>query len=122
MWGIVCVLISSCLFIHLGMGETIEKTIRIRFVLFRCVKCLTFWSVLGYSLLVEQFSVVVSICVSFVCAYAALWIDLLLVKLSSVYEKLSENVVAEESESVSATNRDQEDKGGEGEESALRQL
>lgn len=104
------------------MGETIEKTIRIRFVLFRCVKCLTFWSVLGYSLLVEQFSVVDAICVSFVCAYAALWIDLLLGKLASVYEKLSENVVAEESESVSATNRDQEDKGGEGEESALRQL
>ena len=122
MWGIVCVLISSCLFIHLGMGETIEKAIRIRFVLFRCVKCLTFWSVLGYSLFVVNLSAEVAICASFLCAYAALWIDLLLSLLADVYEKNIKNMDAEEPESDSAIHRDQENKGGEGEESPLPQL
>ena len=42
MWGIVCLFISSVLFIHLGMGEAIEKVLRIRFILLRCAKCLTF--------------------------------------------------------------------------------
>ena len=34
MWGIVCVFISCCLFVNLGLGEAIEKAAHIRFVLF----------------------------------------------------------------------------------------
>lgn len=115
MWGIACVFISSVLFIHLGLGETIGRLLRTDFVLLRCVKCLTFWCVLGYSLLCVSIPAEAAVCIAFMCAYAALWAELLLGKLANAYEKLSENVAAEEPEGVSAASRDQEDKGSEGE-------
>lgn len=96
MFGIVCTFISSVLFIHLGLGDAISRVTRIKFVLFRCVKCLTFWSVLGYSLFIEL-PLVYSVCIAFVCSYLSLWAELFLGKLADRYEELSENVDAEES-------------------------
>lgn len=119
MWGIVCTFASCCLFIHLGLGEAIEHTLRIRFVLFRCVKCLTFWTVTGYSLLIVTLPVEVSLCAGFISAYAALWADLLLGILANKYEKLTESMDAEESPRDSASHRIPQDKGHEGEESEV---
>ena len=96
MWGVVAVTVSCCLFIHLGLGEAIEKTLHIRFVLLRCVKCLTFWTVLGYSLLRLTLPVEGCICIAFASAYIALWTDLLLAKLADIYEKLYQSVATEE--------------------------
>ena len=111
MWGIVCLFTCCCLFIHLGLGEAIEKTIGVRFVLFRCVKCLTFWVMAGYSLFFTSFPVEVSICIGFLCAYAALWADLFLGQMANLYEKLSKSMVAERPKGHSATQRDTKDKG-----------
>ena len=88
MLGISLVLISCILFIHLGMGDTIAKLIRKEFVLLKCTKCLTFWSTLTYSLTFTDFNIVECIATSFICAYVALWLDLLLSKLADIYEKL----------------------------------
>lgn len=96
MWGVAAILISCCLFIHLGLGEAIEKTLHIRFVLLRCVKCLTFWSVLGYSLLCSTLPAVACVAVAFGSSYASLWIDLLLAKLSVKYEDIYQTLGAEE--------------------------
>ena len=106
MWGIVCLFICCCLFIHLGLGEAIEKVARIRFVLFRCVKCLTFWVIVGYSLFFTKLPIEVSLCVGFLCAYAALWADLLLGQLAIIYEKLSKSLAAKEQSRSSAARRE----------------
>ena len=95
--GITCIFISCCLFIHLGLGDTLGKLFDTDFVLFRCVKCLTFWCVLGYSL--TLLSMEQAVCVAFVLAYASLWVELLLGKIAGKYEKLSQDVDAAESES-----------------------
>lgn len=105
MWGIVCVFISCCLFIHLGLGEAIEKTTNIRFVLFRCVKCLTFWMITGYSLFFTSLPIEVSVCIGFVCAYSALWFDILLGYLAYIYEKLSKGLESKEPARYSAARR-----------------
>lgn len=97
MLGIVCIFISCVLFIHLGLGETIGKIMRTDFILFKCVKCLTFWCVLGYSLI--NLPVEYSVCIAFVLSYASLWVELLLGIIAKRYEELSENVDAEESKS-----------------------
>lgn len=121
MWGIGCIFISCVLFIHLGLGEAIENTLRVRFVLFRCVKCLTFWCVLAYSL-VHSLPVEVSLCAAFVCAYVALWMDIPLAKLAIIYEKLNQNMDAEELQRDSATAGNKETEGKQGEESSMPEL
>lgn len=122
MWGIACIFVSSCLFIHLGLGEAIGKALRIRFILFRCVKCLVFWSVCSYSLLIVQLPVEVALCVAFALSYASLWVELLLGKIATVYEKINEDMDAEESEADSGTRGNQEAQGGEKQESPLPEL
>lgn len=110
MWGIVCLFISSVLFIHLGMGEAIEKVLHTRFILLRCAKCLTFWTTAGYSLIIVSHPVEVSLCIGFACAYAALWADLLLGKIAVAYEKLTQSLDAKEPQSHPATHRTTQDK------------
>ena len=94
---VLMILTSCCLFIHLGLGNAINKVIGYNFILFRCPKCLVFWSVLSYLLLSNQ-SVVLSIFIAFICAYLALWIDLLLTIIADKYEEIYESLGAEESE------------------------
>ena len=121
MWGIGCVFVSCVLFIHLGLGEAIERTLRVRFVLLRCVKCLTFWSMLAYSL-IHSLPLESALCLSFVSAYAALWADIPLAKLANLYEKLNKDMDAEESAYPSATPGTEENQGDEGKESPLSEL
>ena len=106
MLGIACIFICCCLFIHLGLGEAIEKVLCVRITLLRCVKCLTFWMIAGYSLFFTSLPVEVSLCVGFACAYAALWADLLLGQLAIWYEKLRQSMVAKEHACGSATRRE----------------
>ena len=88
MIGIVLVWFSAVMFVHMGLGEAICKTFRIRFILFLCPKCMSFWTVLGYSLLIVKFSIEVSVAVAFLLGYAAIWFDLLLGKLAEIYESM----------------------------------
>lgn len=94
---VAMILTSCCLFIHLGLGNAICKIIRYNFILFQCPKCLSFWSVLCYLLLINQ-SVIVSFCIAFICAYMAIWIDLLLTLIANWYEEIYESVGAKESQ------------------------
>ena len=121
MWGIGCVFISCVLFIHLGLGEAIERTLRVRFVLLRCVKCLTFWSTLAYSL-IHSLPLESALCLSFVSAYASLWADIPLAKLANLYEKLNKDMDAEESAYPSATPGTEENQDNEGKESHVSEL
>lgn len=112
MWGIGCIFISCVFFIHLGLGEAVECTLKVRFVLLRCVKCLTFWSMLAYSL-IHSLSLEYALCLSFVSAYAALWAEIPLAKLANFYEKLSKDMDAEEPPRPSATAENKENQGHE---------
>ena len=121
MWGIGCVFVSCVLFIHLGLGEAVERTLRIRIVLLSCVKCLTFWSMLVYSL-IHSFPLESALCLSFVSAYASLWADIPLAKLAALYEKLNKDLDAEESAHSSAAPRTEENQGDKWQESPVPEL
>ena len=110
MCGIACVFISCCLFVNLGLGKAIEKVTHIRFVLFHCVKCLTFWVITGYSLFFTSLSIEVSLCVGFLCAYASLWFDISLGYLAYLYEKLSKGLESKEPARHSTARRAKGDK------------
>lgn len=87
MEGVGLIFISCCLFIHLGLGKAICRTLRIRLVLFKCVKCLTFWSVLAYTLAFTAYRWESCLAISFISAYLSLWVELALNKLAKVYEE-----------------------------------
>lgn len=118
MWGIVCILLSSCLFVHLGLADAILRVTRINLPYLRCAKCMSFWSVLTYSLLIVPIQAEVSVLIAFMCAYASLWVELLLGKLAILYEKVSNNMDAEESSCDSDSSADK-NQAGKGKESAL---
>jgi hypothetical protein len=88
MVGIALVWFSAVMFVHMGLGEAICRTFRIRFILFLCPKCMSFWAVLGYSLLIVKFPIEVSVAVAFLLSYGAIWFDLLLGKLAEIYESM----------------------------------
>ena len=88
MMGIVLVWFSAVMFVHMGLGEALCKTFRFNFVLFLCPKCMAFWTVLGYSLLIVKLPIEGSVAIAFLLGYAAIWFDLLLGKLADVYESL----------------------------------
>lgn len=83
--GVVYVLMCCVLFVHLGMGDTICNIIKRDITLLRCTKCISFWSVLCYSL--AHYNPLTSITTAFCAAYVALWLDLLLHKIAEWYEK-----------------------------------
>lgn len=96
MLGIVLVWFSAIMFVHLGLGDEICKVIRINLFLFRCVKCLSFWTVLGYSFLIVELPIEGSVALAFLLGYAALWIELLLDKLADWYDEIYKSMVAKE--------------------------
>lgn len=86
MISIAMILFCCVMFIHLGLGEAICKTIHIDFILFKCVKCLTWWMILCYTLF-NDYTLIESCFTAFLASYSALWFDLLLAKMSKIYEQ-----------------------------------
>lgn len=72
----------------MGLGEALCKTFRFHFILFLCPKCMAFWAVLGYSLLIVKLPIEESVAIAFLLSYAAIWFDLLLGKLAEIYESM----------------------------------
>ena len=89
MAGILLVWFSCVMFVHLGLGQTTCDVLRLDVVVLRCQKCLSFQTILAYSLLCTDLSVEMCAASSFALAYLALWADLLLSKIADVYEEWS---------------------------------
>lgn len=110
MVGVGCILFSCVLFVHMGLGDTVCKAIRRNLFLFRCVKCITFWTTAAYTILFCDLLLVECLALAFAMSYIALWVDLLFSKLAVFYEKWYKNMVAKEGE-CDASDGDEEDKG-----------
>nr|DAG80426.1 MAG TPA: hypothetical protein [Bacteriophage sp.] len=89
------VTVSVVLFVHMGLSEKIQEILHINISLLRCVKCLSFQLSL-IVLLCNGYGILSSICCSFIFAYLALWIELLLGYLSTLYDKLYEQIYTSE--------------------------
>ena len=86
MWDLLLIMLIAVLFNHLGLADTVTFHTK-RNVVLNCSKCLTFWTSLGYSLLVLQWGCIPGIAVSFTLSYLALWVELLLNLLNLIYKK-----------------------------------
>lgn len=95
-WIDILLLVLSCtLANHLGLVEAIEGVIGCEIPVLNCSKCASYWSVLLYSLIVGR-GMIASVAVSFLCAYAAVWVELLCGYIDTKYNKYYEDIYAEE--------------------------
>ena len=92
---IVMLVLSATLANHLGLVEAVEGVIRHKIPILNCSKCASFWVVLLCSLLSCQ-PLIASVAVSFVSAYAAVWLVLLYGYIDTLYNRWYENIYTEE--------------------------
>jgi len=93
---------ASCvLFVQMGLSGAIQDVVGFRSEILSCPKCSTFWSVLVY-LLVTGSGIVVSVAVSFLSSYSALWLSLLYDALAKLYNDCYEAIYETDDASADA--------------------
>ena len=108
MWKEAAEITASCvLFIGMGLEAEIERVLSCRFRILSCPKCLTFWSVLLFGA-VTGHGLVETVAVSFLSAYASLWLSRLCDELTILYNRLYENITTTEGASADTEATDDE--------------
>lgn len=77
---------------HLGLVSAIEEVIGRRLLIVNCCKCASFWGVLIYGCYdiaaYGTSSIVTVLAISFLCAYLAIWLELLMGIVDYNYNKV----------------------------------
>ena len=93
-WNIAGIVFVCTAANHIGPIPDIEAFLRRKLPVVGCIKCLTFWSVLVYGLVccgtvaaaIEAAPRLLAI--SFLCAWASIWLDLLMGIIDKLYIKV----------------------------------
>jgi hypothetical protein len=105
MLDLIYIMLIAVLFNHLGLAEIITFHSKKNVVL-NCSKCLTFWTTLGYSLFITGQGVIPSLFYSFILAYLALWVELLLNVFNYYYTKSYGKIYQAEDDTTSSSESD----------------
>ena len=100
-WSDIAWIIVACTSVnHLGLVKAAEDFIRHRLPVVDCPKCLTFWSVLAYSLAFcrDEASVPAILAMSFLAAYAAIWLELLMAGIDTLYDLIYDTLYKDHNE------------------------
>ena len=79
---------------HLGLIGAVERAVRHRLPVVNCPKCLSFWGTFAYGVsgdgLAAAHPSVLSrlLAISILCAYAAVWLELLMYAIDTLYNKI----------------------------------
>ena len=94
MWHLVRIVLACVLLNHLGLAEEIARRLtgKKRLLPLTCSKCLSFWCCLPYSVIILGWNMVDCISASLLCAYAALWFELLFSIANKYYGRLWEQM------------------------------
>ena len=83
---------ASCvLFVQMGLSGAIQELLKLKLRILSCPKCLSFWTVLAWTLF-SGAGPVRSVAASFFCSYAATWAALILDGLAALYNWLYEQI------------------------------
>lgn len=78
---------------HLGLVDAIGRMVKHRLPIIGCPKCMAFWTVLGYggaSCGITDLAVTVA--VALLCAWAAIWLELVMGIVDRLYLKIYEQI------------------------------
>jgi len=97
-WNIAGIVFVCTAANHIGPIPDIEAFLRRKLPVVGCIKCLTFWSVLVYGLVccgtvaaaIEAAPRLLAI--SFLCAWASIWLDLFMGIIDHLYLKIYEQI------------------------------
>lgn len=107
-WKDIVLLILSCVLAnHMGLISAIEKIINHRLPIVNCIKCLTFWIVLIFCLS-SGFNLKISVAISFLSSYIAIWLELFFGYIDICYEKIYDSIY-KDSETSAETNSNNKD-------------
>lgn len=95
-WDIASIVFICTAVNHLGLVADVESVIKREIPVVNCVRCLTFWAVLGYGLGCEIFftttdhfeHILEMLAISFLSAWAAIWLDLCMGAIDKLYSKI----------------------------------
>lgn len=76
---------------HMGLITAVSSVIHRQLPFISCVKCFSFWAVLIYCLLGGS-SVIDSLAISFLSAWSAVWLDLLMGIIDKLYIKVYDSI------------------------------
>ena len=90
---IAAVVLFSTAVNHLGLIEAIERVVHFRLPVLNCPKCLTFWGTLALGLSGDGMAAHPSalprlLAISILCSYAAVWLELLMYAIDTLYNKI----------------------------------
>lgn len=113
-WSDIACIVFACVTAnHLGLISAIEDVTGWKIPVVGCVKCLTFWAVLGYGCygiatngteLVT--SAVTVLAVSFLASYIAIWLELLEGFVDKLYTKCYDKIYSTEDDTAAADAND----------------
>ena len=76
---------------HMGLISAAESMLGRKIPVLNCPKCCTFWSVLWLSVLSGR-NMVSALALSFLCAYIAIWLELFMGYIDTLYNRLYEKI------------------------------
>lgn len=91
---------------HLGLISATEKVLERELPIVNCAKCSSFWLTLFYSLVMSRL-LILSLAVSFLASYVALWLELFEAYIDTLYLKVYEKVINSDSDDTAAASPDE---------------
>jgi len=88
---IACLLFSAVSANHLGLVSAIEDILDRSLIIVNCARCLSFWSVLIFTV-ATGWNPVEAVAVSFLSAYAATWLQLAMAIIDKQFGKIYDTI------------------------------
>jgi len=76
---------------HLGLVGAIEEVLKRNIPIVNCPKCFTFWVIL-FTTCFSGWNMVAALAVSFLSAYASLWLQLIFTFIDKLFDKLYDKI------------------------------
>lgn len=101
-WNDIACIVFTCVTMnHLGLVSAIEKILGFPLAVVNCPKCIVFWMVFAYSLNAAN-GVLLSLAISFLASYVAIWLELVEGLIDQLYLGIYEKIITANTPDTSA--------------------
>ena len=110
---IACILFACVAANHLGLVSAIESVTDTKLSVVSCPKCLSFWATMLYGLThIATTGPIACIAISFLNAWLAVWLELGMAYIDTIYLKLYEKVITTGNDDTPAADANGGDSAG----------